>query len=95
MTKINFTILDEFSEFSTNPGIQILESSGNPFYLEIQNLKDNQIIISVNTNPLEQKEQGGFFESLFGFDKGASAEAQFVFKSNEKKQLELKFENST
>ncbi|MBI2056682.1 hypothetical protein HYT91_00310, partial [Candidatus Pacearchaeota archaeon] len=31
---INFTILSEFAEFSTTPGIQILENSGNPFYLE-------------------------------------------------------------
>ncbi|MBI2056915.1 hypothetical protein HYT91_01540, partial [Candidatus Pacearchaeota archaeon] len=93
---INFTILSEFAEFSTTPGIQILENSGNPFYLEIQNLKDNQIIISVDKTPsIEQEKQGGFFESLFGSNKDASAEAQFIFKTNEKKQIELKFENLT
>ncbi|MDP2673062.1 MAG: hypothetical protein Q8O84_04585, partial [Nanoarchaeota archaeon] len=94
--KINFTILDEFADFSAKPGIQILESSRNPFYLEIQNLKDNQIIVSVNKNPnLEQKETGGFFESLFGSNEDTSAENQFIFKANEKKQVELEFENLT
>src|SRR3989338_9632320 len=39
---INFTILEDFAEFSTKPGIQILDSSRNPFQLEIQNLKDTQ-----------------------------------------------------
>lgn len=91
---INFTILYNFADFSANPGIQILENSRDPFYLEIQNLKDNQIIIDVNTNPSGQEEQGGFFESLFGSGKKKTGE-QFVFKVNEKKQIELKFENLT
>ena len=91
---INFTILSELAEFSTNPGIQILESSRNPFYLEIQNLKDNQITVSVNTNPSEQDEQGDFFSSLFGSGNKKTGE-QFVFKANEKKQIELEFENLT
>jgi len=91
---INFTILSELAEFSTNPGIQILESSRNPFYLEIQNLKDNQITVSVNTNPSGQDEQGDFFSSLFGSGNKKTGE-QFVFKANEKKQIELEFENLT
>src|SRR3989344_5819007 len=93
---INFTILDEFAEFSAVPGVQILENSRNPFYLEIQNLKDAQITISVDKTPsVNQEEQGGFFGSLFGSNKDTSAEAQFIFKTNEKKQIELEFENLT
>src|SRR3989338_10532435 len=93
---INFTILEDFAEFSTNPGIQILANSQDSFYLEIQNLKDNQIIVSVDKNPsIEQEEQGGFFESLFGSNEDTSAENQFVFKTNEKKQIKLEFENLT
>ena len=93
---INFTILEDFAEFSTNPGIQILANSQDSFYLEIQNLKDNQITVSVDKNPsIEQEEQGGFFESLFGSNEDTSAENQFVFKTNEKKQIKLEFENLT
>ena len=93
---INFTILEDFAEFSTNPGIQILANSQDSFYLEIQNLKDNQIIVSVDKNPsIEQEDQGGFFESLFGSNEDTSAENQFVFKTNEKKQIKLEFENLT
>ncbi len=92
--RINFTILENFADFSTYPGIQILENSRNPFYLEIQNLKDAQINISVDANPSEQNEQGGFFESLFGSGNKKTGE-QFVFKANEKKQIELEFENLT
>jgi len=92
--QINFTILENFAEFSAKPGIQIIESSKNPFYLEIQNLKDNQIIVSANTNPSKQEEQTGFFESLFGSNKDEGL-TQFVFKANEKKQIELEFENLT
>ena len=92
--QINFTILENFAEFSAKPGIQIIESSKNPFYLEIQNLKDNQIIVSANTNPSKQEEQTGFFESLFGSNKDEGS-TQFVFKANEKKQIELEFENLT
>ena len=93
---INFTILENFAEFSANPGIQILRNSQDPFYLEIQNLKDNQITLSVDTSPSEQNEQGGFFESLFGTSKGKElTNQQFVFKSNEKKQIKLEFENLT
>ncbi|MEK6845096.1 MAG: hypothetical protein AABX44_02470, partial [Nanoarchaeota archaeon] len=91
---INFTILETFAEFSASPGIQVLANSRDPFYLEILNLKDNQITVSVNTNPSEQEEQGGFFESLFGSDKD-EVSTQFVFKANEKKQIELEFENLT
>lgn len=93
---INFTILENFADFSANPGIQILENSRNPFYLEIQNLKNNQITIDVDTNPSKEQEEGGFFESLFGVnkDKGPT-ENQFVFKTNEKKQIELEFKNLT
>lgn len=93
--RINFTILENFAEFSANPGIQILANSQDLFYLEIQNLKDNQINVSVNKNPSSQEEQGGFFESLFGSNKGTSAENQFIFKANEKKRIELEFENLT
>ncbi len=94
---INFTILDSFADFSTAPGIQILENSRDPFSLEIQNLKDNPITVSVDTNPsMEQEEQGGFFESLFGFGKDKKLTSQqVVFKANEKKQISLEFENLT
>ena len=93
---INFTILDNFAEFSANPGIQILENSRDPIYLEIQNLKDNQIIVSVDKNPYTgQDEQAGFFESLFGSNKDKSTGNQFVFNANEKKQIKLEFENLT
>jgi len=92
--QINFTILENFAEFSAKPGIQILANSQDLFYLEIQNLKDNQIIVSANTNPSKQEEQTGFFESLFGSNKDEGL-TQFVFKANEKKQIELEFENLT
>src|SRR3989338_5215847 len=92
--QINFTILENFAEFSAKPGIQILANSQDLFYLEIQNLKDNQITVSVNTNPSKQKEQAGFFESLFGSNQN-EVSTQFVFKANEKKQIELEFENLT
>src|SRR3989344_1680557 len=92
--QINFTILENFAEFSAKPGIQILANSQDLFYLEIQNLKDNQIIVSANTNPSKQEEQTGFFESLFGSNKDEGS-TQFVFKANEKKQIELEFENLT
>ena len=91
---INFTILENFAEFSTKPGIQILANSQDQFYLEIQNLKDNQITVSVNTNPSKQKEQAGFFESLFGSNQN-EVSTQFIFKANEKKQIGLEFENLT
>src|SRR3989344_328702 len=93
---INFTILEDFAEFATNPGIQILANSQDSFYLEIQNLKDAQITVSVDKNPsIEKEEQEGFFESLFGSNEDTSAENQFVFKTNEKKQIKLEFENLT
>ncbi len=92
--KINFTILSELAEFSATPGIQILENSRNPFYLEIQNLKDAQITVFADTNPSGQEAQGDFFSSLFGSGAKETGE-QFVFKANEKKQIELKFENLT
>lgn len=91
---INFTIFSEFAEFSATPVIQILENSRDSFYLEIQNLKDNPINISVDVNPSGQEEQEGFFGSLFGSENKKTGE-QFVFKTNEKKQIELKFENLT
>ncbi len=91
---INFTILSEFADFLTKPGMQILENSKDLFYLEVQNLKDEQITISVDTNPSGQEAQGDFFSSLFGSGDKKTGE-QFVFKANEKKQIELKFENLT
>ena len=91
---INFTILSELADFSATPGIQVLENSQDSFYLEIQNLKDSQINVSVNTNPSGQEEQGDFFSYLFGSGNKKTGE-QFVFKANEKKQIELKFENLT
>lgn len=92
--KINFTILSELADFSTKPGVQILENSKDLFYLEVQNLKDEQITISVDTNPSEQGEQGGFFESFFGSSNN-EAKNQFVFKANEQKKIGLEFENLT
>ncbi|MEK6823920.1 MAG: hypothetical protein AABY06_02690 [Nanoarchaeota archaeon] len=91
---VNFTILENFADFSANPGIQVLGNSKDSFYLEIQNLKDNQIIVFVNMNPFQQNEQEGFFESLFGSN-NKKIENQFIFKANEKKQIELEFENLT
>jgi hypothetical protein len=44
----NFTITNQTADFSVNPGFAVVSED---FYLEVQNLQDKKITISVNTQP--------------------------------------------
>jgi len=79
-----FTISENFSDFSVTPGFI---STNKDFFIEIQNLKNEEItVFSRLTNG--SKESTGFFESLFG---GSEAEPlnSINLKSGEKKKMDF------
>lgn len=81
----NFSITEEVSDFSVNPGVVIAEG---PFSIELQNLKNNEIIIYIDKEESETEE--GFFSFLFGTgQKGDS----YTLKSGEIKKVNLEFQN--
>jgi hypothetical protein len=60
----NFTITDEFTDFSINPGLIMTTKD---FEIEMQNFQDKEIIVKINQEIFKNdSEEKGFFESLFG-----------------------------
>ncbi len=87
---INFSILEDYADFSATPGVLVVNGS---FSLEIQNLKDEQLTIYIDKNATqEQEEEGGFFSFLFGDKDEALTGQTFTLKVGEIKQITLEFE---
>ncbi|MBI2043417.1 hypothetical protein HYT25_03445 [Candidatus Pacearchaeota archaeon] len=87
----NFTINENFSDFSIEPGFISTDGS---FDVEVQNLKDSEIILSykiVNESEIsEEPEDGGFFDfgSLFGSESsGETGENEIKIKTGETKKI--------
>ncbi|MEN7981921.1 MAG: hypothetical protein ABFQ65_00555 [Nanoarchaeota archaeon] len=61
----NFTINENFADFSINPGFIITKTD---FKIELQNFQDQEITININQEIIVQNEstEQGFFEGLFG-----------------------------
>ena len=68
--KSEFLVVGEYADFSVSPGVQI--SSEGEFSLELQNLKNNEITVTlgdeITASPKEENASGqiGFFDFLFG-----------------------------
>jgi len=82
---INFSILEDYADFSVMPGVIVAQGS---FSLEIQNLKDTQLTIYIDKDG--SQEEGSF--SFFSGDETPTGQA-FTLKAGEIKQLTLEFEN--
>lgn len=77
----NFTITNETADFSVNPGVV---STDKDFYIEVQNLKNSEITISINT--ITSNNTGsGFFDILFGSSNNEVN--SIVLKSGEIKKI--------
>lgn len=85
---INFSILEDYADFSVMPGVIVAQGS---FSLEIQNLKDTLLTIYIDKNGSQEQEQEGFF-SFFSGDETPTGQA-FTLKAGEIKQVTLEFEN--
>lgn len=79
----NFSILEDLADFSVKPGV--LTAKG-PFSIELQNLKDSEIIVSINK---DSEDKDGFFSFLFQGGKGQ----EYSLKAGEVKQITLEFQN--
>ncbi len=73
----NFTISDSLADFSLNPGVVV--TSGD-FYVEVQNLKNSQITINVNTQPSNTSARSIFVST-------GSTSASVSVKSGEIKRI--------
>ncbi len=77
-----FTISENFSDFSITPGFI---STSEIFFIEVQNLRNEEITVSSRfANGTE--ESVGFFESLFGGSEADSL-SSVILKSGEKKKM--------
>lgn len=83
----NFTILESFADFSINPGFV---STKKDFEIEIQNLKDTEITININSEKITQNESEGkgFFDILLG-DLFLSLTGNVIFNIEEKNTITL------
>ncbi len=89
----NFLIKNESADFSVTLGILIVNKS---FSLEIQNLKDEELIIYINKNSSQEKQEepSGFFSFLFGNKEESHLEGEsIILKAGETKQVELEFKD--
>jgi len=87
----NFSIIENISDFSINPGFVI--TKGN-FFIEVQNLQEYKITIEIKTKNAssETSEDKGFFGSLFGG--GEEEEGELItLMSGEIKKLNFELEN--
>lgn len=83
----NFSISPEIADFSVKPGVLI---ANNAFDLELQNLRDNEIIVYLNKDNLSNNEEGFFsFLSNSNNQQGES----YTLKAGEIKQVQLDFQN--
>ncbi len=83
---INFSILEDYADFSVKPGALIADGA---FSLELQNLKDTELTIYIDKNA--SQEQQGFFSFLSGV--GTPTGQAHTLKAGESKQVTLEFEN--
>ncbi|MBU2562039.1 MAG: hypothetical protein KKF68_00045 [Nanoarchaeota archaeon] len=85
-----FIITNETADFSINPGFVVTEGD---FYIEVQNLKDEKIIVNSKVSSEESSE--GFFSSLFE-DSGLEGENTSVsLRSGEIKKIDFELVNIT
>jgi len=88
---LNFTILEEFADFSTKPGVLITNDS---FSLEIRNLQDKEITIQIDKGLTEEETtSGGFFTFFSKGENKTSSGQEITLKSGETESITLKFEN--
>ncbi len=86
----NFTITPEKASFSVNPGVVV---SSNDFFIEARSFVDHEIELKTVANPEEEKEDSGFFASIFGG--GAKKENATYFKLSAGQTEDLSFSKSS
>jgi len=90
----NFSIIENISDFSINPGFVITKDD---FFIEVQNLQDYKITIKVKTRneTSEISEDKGFFGSLFGGgeDEDSEEDSIVTLMSGEIKKINFELEN--
>ena len=61
----NFTITENYADFSINPGFI---TTTKDFEIKLQNFQDNELTVNINNEIISQDKSNetGFFESLFG-----------------------------
>jgi len=95
----NFSITNQSADFSVDPGFAVVSED---FYLEVQNMQDNEIIINVNTRPdnstgIISISSDSSTESSFSLNPGETKKINFhIGEGKSSLQLiELKTENLT
>ena len=86
----NFTITNNTASFSLNPGF--VNTNGN-FILNVQNLQDREIIISVNAKTNSGSSSDSLFADLFGGNLEDNLTKAINLKSGEKRRIEFEVTN--
>jgi hypothetical protein len=82
----NFSITNNTADFSVNPGA--VSSSGD-FVIELQNLRDNQIVVDIKTSQINSSLENSTEREILILP-SESSETSFSLKSGEKKKISFK-----
>jgi len=82
----NFSITENFADFSINPGFIITDKD---FFIEVKNLQDYEIVVSSRISDKSYESNEGFFASLFGDTK---TEDSIILNFNETRKINFEVE---